>query len=123
MKQLLSNAPVESVVRVTGIVSPRPPGQENLVRMLGSLSVFVPCGKEHWVVGLWWVLCHSFAMTSGCVTAYPQIMGGEITAVTYHLGEPQSALETPTNQIIFQPFERIMAFLGFQSVVEVISFS
>ncbi|XP_064310620.1 aspartate--tRNA ligase, mitochondrial isoform X2 [Phalacrocorax carbo] len=29
VKKLLSDAPMESVVRVTGIVSPRPPGQEN----------------------------------------------------------------------------------------------
>lgn len=64
MKQLLSNAPVESVVRVTGIVSPRPPGQENLVRMLGSLNVFIPCGKEHIISGIMVVfvskLCHGF---------------------------------------------------------------
>lgn len=36
LKELLSNAPVESVVRVTGVVSPRPPGQENPVRMFYS---------------------------------------------------------------------------------------
>lgn len=97
VKKLLSNAPVESVVRVTGIVSPRPPGQENPVRMLGSLRGFIPCGKEHWIVGLWCVLCHGFAMGSACVTAYPQIMWEEITAMTCNLGEPQSTLQTPTN--------------------------
>lgn len=46
VRKLLSNAPVESVVRVTGIVSSRPPGQENRVRMLGSLKVFIPLGEE-----------------------------------------------------------------------------
>lgn len=89
-----------------------------------GLSMFLfLVAKSTLLVGLWWFLCWSFAMASGCVTAYPQIMGGEITAMTCHLGEPQSTLETPANQIIFQPFERIMAFSGFQSVVEVISFS
>nr|XP_021141491.1 aspartate--tRNA ligase, mitochondrial [Columba livia] len=39
VKQLLSNAPVESVVRVTGIVSPRPPGQENLKMPTGDIEV------------------------------------------------------------------------------------
>lgn len=57
VRKLLSNAPVESVVRVTGIVSSRPPGQENPVRMLGSLKLFIPCGTERWVVGWWWFLC------------------------------------------------------------------
>lgn len=94
VKKLLSNAPVESVVRVTGIVSSRPPGQENPVRMLGSLRGCIPCGKEHWIVGLWWVLCHSFAVSSRCVTTYPQIMWGEITAMRCNLGEPQSTLDT-----------------------------
>lgn len=46
VRKLLCNAPVESVVRVTGIVSSRPPGQENLVRMLGSLKVFIPLGEK-----------------------------------------------------------------------------
>lgn len=84
VKKLLSNAPVESVVRVTGIVSPRPPGQENPVRMLESLRGFIPCGKEHWIVGLWWGLCCSFDV----------IMWGEITAMTRNLWEPQSTLDT-----------------------------
>uniref|UniRef100_A0A8C3JQ89 Aspartyl-tRNA synthetase 2, mitochondrial n=1 Tax=Calidris pygmaea TaxID=425635 RepID=A0A8C3JQ89_9CHAR len=39
VKKLLSNAPVESVVRVTGIVSPRPPGQENPKMPTGDIEV------------------------------------------------------------------------------------
>ncbi|KAM9009466.1 aspartate--tRNA ligase, mitochondrial isoform 2-T2 [Ara ararauna] len=39
VKNLLSNAPVESVVRVTGIVSPRPPGQENPKMPTGDIEV------------------------------------------------------------------------------------
>jgi len=97
VKQLLSNAPVESVVRVTGIVTARPPGQENPVRMLESLQGFAPCGKEHWIVGLWWVLCHSFAMGSECVAAYPQVMRDEVNAMTCNLGEPQSMFQTLRN--------------------------
>lgn len=99
VKNLLSNAPVESVVRVTGIVSPRPPGQENPVRMLATLRGFVAWGKEHWTTELWWILCHSFATVSGCVTAYPQITWGEITAMTCNLGELQSTLQILTNSV------------------------
>uniref|UniRef100_A0A8C0B4Z3 Aspartyl-tRNA synthetase 2, mitochondrial n=1 Tax=Buteo japonicus TaxID=224669 RepID=A0A8C0B4Z3_9AVES len=39
VKKLLSNAPVESVVRVTGIVSSRPPGQENPKMPTGDIEV------------------------------------------------------------------------------------
>ncbi|XP_071607526.1 aspartate--tRNA ligase, mitochondrial-like isoform X1 [Heliangelus exortis] len=39
VKKLLSSAPVESVVRVTGIVSPRPPGQENPKMPTGDIEV------------------------------------------------------------------------------------
>ncbi|NXP08408.1 SYDM protein, partial [Thinocorus orbignyianus] len=39
VKKLLSNAPVESVVRVTGIVSHRPPGQENPKMPTGDIEV------------------------------------------------------------------------------------
>ncbi|KAM4774156.1 aspartate--tRNA ligase, mitochondrial isoform 1-T1 [Cyanocitta cristata] len=39
VKELLSNAPVESVVRVTGIVSPRPLGQENPKMPTGDIEV------------------------------------------------------------------------------------
>ncbi|XP_032776014.1 aspartate--tRNA ligase, mitochondrial isoform X2 [Strigops habroptila] len=39
VKNLLSNAPVESVVRVTGIVTPRPPGQENPKMPTGDIEV------------------------------------------------------------------------------------
>uniref|UniRef100_A0A6G1RVW4 Aspartyl-tRNA synthetase 2, mitochondrial n=1 Tax=Hypotaenidia okinawae TaxID=2861861 RepID=A0A6G1RVW4_9GRUI len=39
VKKLLVNAPVESVVRVTGIVCPRPPGQENLKMPTGNIEV------------------------------------------------------------------------------------
>ncbi|XP_074455658.1 aspartate--tRNA ligase, mitochondrial [Larus michahellis] len=39
VKKLLSNAPVESVVRVTGIVIPRPPGQENPKMPTGDIEV------------------------------------------------------------------------------------
>ncbi|XP_064004290.1 aspartate--tRNA ligase, mitochondrial isoform X2 [Pogoniulus pusillus] len=39
LKELLSNAPVESVVRVTGVVSPRPPGQENPKMPTGDIEV------------------------------------------------------------------------------------
>ncbi|KAM6327602.1 aspartate--tRNA ligase, mitochondrial [Podargus strigoides] len=39
VKELLCNAPVESVVRVTGIVSPRPPGQENPKMPTGDIEV------------------------------------------------------------------------------------
>uniref|UniRef100_A0A8C3L5S3 Aspartyl-tRNA synthetase 2, mitochondrial n=1 Tax=Chrysolophus pictus TaxID=9089 RepID=A0A8C3L5S3_CHRPC len=41
VRKLLSNAPVESVVRVTGIVSSRPPGQENLKMPTGDIEVKV----------------------------------------------------------------------------------
>ncbi|XP_068807933.1 aspartate--tRNA ligase, mitochondrial isoform X2 [Struthio camelus] len=41
VKKLLSSAPVESVVRVTGIVSPRPPGQENPKMPTGDIEVKV----------------------------------------------------------------------------------
>ncbi|NXA42598.1 SYDM protein, partial [Eudromia elegans] len=41
VKKLLSNAPVESVVRVTGIVSLRPPGQENPKMPTGDIEVKV----------------------------------------------------------------------------------
>ncbi|XP_074763004.1 aspartate--tRNA ligase, mitochondrial isoform X2 [Athene noctua] len=41
VKKLLSDAPVESVVRVTGIVSLRPPGQENLKMSTGDIEVKV----------------------------------------------------------------------------------
>ncbi|KAM6065737.1 aspartate--tRNA ligase, mitochondrial isoform 2-T2 [Chlamydotis macqueenii] len=41
VKKLLSNAPVESVVRVTGIVSSRPPGQENPKMPTGDIEVKV----------------------------------------------------------------------------------
>lgn len=83
VKKLLSNAPAESVVRVTGIVCPRPPGQENPVRRMGSQGFF-PCGKEHCIVGVWWVFCRSFAMGSS----------GEIIVVTCNLGELQRTLDT-----------------------------
>ncbi|KAM6261863.1 aspartate--tRNA ligase, mitochondrial isoform 2-T2 [Porphyrio hochstetteri] len=39
VKKLLANAPVESVVRVTGIVCPRPPGQENPKMPTGDIEV------------------------------------------------------------------------------------
>ncbi|KAI1236498.1 hypothetical protein IHE44_0014747 [Lamprotornis superbus] len=39
VKELLSNAPVESVVRVTGTVSPRPLGQQNLKMPTGDIEV------------------------------------------------------------------------------------
>lgn len=39
VRKLLSNAPVESVVRVTGIVSSRPPGQENPKMPTGDIEV------------------------------------------------------------------------------------
>ncbi|XP_053840524.1 aspartate--tRNA ligase, mitochondrial isoform X3 [Vidua macroura] len=39
VKELLSNAPVESVVRVTGTVSPRPLGQENPKMPTGDIEV------------------------------------------------------------------------------------
>uniref|UniRef100_A0A8C5U8Z3 Aspartyl-tRNA synthetase 2, mitochondrial n=1 Tax=Malurus cyaneus samueli TaxID=2593467 RepID=A0A8C5U8Z3_9PASS len=39
VKELLSSAPVESVVRVTGTVSPRPPGQENPKMPTGDIEV------------------------------------------------------------------------------------
>ncbi|XP_025898724.1 aspartate--tRNA ligase, mitochondrial, partial [Nothoprocta perdicaria] len=41
VKKLLSSAPVESVVRVTGIVSLRPPGQENPKMPTGDIEVKV----------------------------------------------------------------------------------
>ncbi|NXI71916.1 SYDM protein, partial [Anseranas semipalmata] len=41
VRKLLSNAPVESVVRVTGIVSSRPPGQENPKMPTGDIEVKV----------------------------------------------------------------------------------
>uniref|UniRef100_A0A8D0EHT9 Aspartyl-tRNA synthetase 2, mitochondrial n=1 Tax=Strix occidentalis caurina TaxID=311401 RepID=A0A8D0EHT9_STROC len=41
VKKLLSNAPVESVVRVTGTVSLRPPGQENPKMPTGDIEVKV----------------------------------------------------------------------------------
>ncbi|NXL92742.1 SYDM protein, partial [Alectura lathami] len=41
VRKLLSSAPVESVVRVTGIVSSRPPGQENLKMPTGDIEVKV----------------------------------------------------------------------------------
>ncbi|KFQ28450.1 hypothetical protein N331_10663, partial [Merops nubicus] len=41
VKKLLSDAPVESVVRVTGIVCPRPPGQENPKMPTGDIEVKV----------------------------------------------------------------------------------
>ncbi|KAF2975596.1 hypothetical protein EK904_001369, partial [Melospiza melodia maxima] len=39
VKELLSNAPLESVVRVTGTVSPRPQGQENPKMPTGDIEV------------------------------------------------------------------------------------
>ncbi|NXV75010.1 SYDM protein, partial [Atlantisia rogersi] len=39
VKELLANAPVESVVRVTGIVCARPPGQENPKMPTGDIEV------------------------------------------------------------------------------------
>uniref|UniRef100_A0A8C9L4J6 Aspartyl-tRNA synthetase 2, mitochondrial n=1 Tax=Serinus canaria TaxID=9135 RepID=A0A8C9L4J6_SERCA len=39
VKELLSNAPLESVVRVTGTVSPRPSGQENPKMPTGDIEV------------------------------------------------------------------------------------
>uniref|UniRef100_A0A8C4KJE6 Aspartyl-tRNA synthetase 2, mitochondrial n=1 Tax=Dromaius novaehollandiae TaxID=8790 RepID=A0A8C4KJE6_DRONO len=41
VKELLSSAPVESVVRVTGVVSLRPPGQENPKMPTGDIEVKV----------------------------------------------------------------------------------
>ncbi|NXC44717.1 SYDM protein, partial [Penelope pileata] len=41
VRKLLSNAPVESVVRVTGIVASRPPGQENPKMPTGDIEVKV----------------------------------------------------------------------------------
>ena len=99
MRKLLSNAPVESVVRVTGIVSSRPPGQENPVRMLGSLKVLIPLGEEHWTVGLRLFMC-VIALPRAvlfCAVCQPILRDCEagITAVTNSLGEVTARYRHP----------------------------
>lgn len=99
VRKLLSNAPVESVVRVTGIVSSRPPGQENPVRMLGSLKVFIPLGEEHWTVGLRLFMC-VIALPRAvlfCAVCQPILRDCEarITAVTNSLGEVTARYRHP----------------------------
>lgn len=68
MKELLSNAPVESVVRVTGTVSPRPLGQQNPVRMGWGGSQGFHSLKETTLDGGIMVSEHC------CVAAHPQIV-------------------------------------------------
>lgn len=79
LKELLSSAPLESVVRVTGTVSPRPLGQENPVRRgwegLSGL-LFLEGNNPGWwdhggiLVGSVSEHHHGFS----CVTAHPQIV-------------------------------------------------
>lgn len=62
-----------------------------------SLKGFIPSKKQHWIGELWWDLCHSTAMGSGCVTGQPQTTWTEITAMTHNSGQPQGTLQAATN--------------------------